>query len=203
VTPSGPLLTPLVTRPPALEPPATPVFGPSAPALPAIVFPELPFPPEPAPPPGSRGAEADLAPPLRPRDAAAEPDPFDPVVTPRSELPDPGAHARRLVLAALEAISGRRSVQQLRPHLTEGAYQRLISRVHQEAGRARYAAVARTGRRPVSRTRLHVGRAIVCEPADGIVEATVLIRLGSRTRAVAVRLEGLDGRWRCPVLALL
>lgn len=222
--PSG-LLTPLVTRPPALEPPATAMFRRAEPGSRAIVFPELPFPPDPASAPG-------------PRLAVAEADPFAPTATSRSALPDPAVHARRLVLAALEAIYGRRPVQQLMPHLTDAAYRRLISRlqharhtptagagrrpaagavtsapaasaaVHATNGvgpgpRARGHAVLRADRRGASRTRIHVGRAIVCEPADGVAEATVLARWGGRTRAVAVRLEGIDGRWRCPVLAIL
>jgi hypothetical protein len=107
------------------------------------------------------------------------------------------------------------------PLLTEGAYQHLIQRLH----RARTNAAERDGpgrkpgavtvlgptprtpgspdHRAASRTRIHVGRAVICEPADGIVEATVLARWGARTVAVAVRLEGFDGRWRCPVLAIL
>jgi hypothetical protein len=40
-------------------------------------------------------------------------------------------------------------------------------------------------------------------PADGIVEAVVVVRGPARTRALAVRLEGMDGRWRATSLALL
>ena len=235
--PPGALVRPRVTRPPALEPPAVPVFRRPEPTSHAIVFPELPFPPDPASAPG-------------PRFAVAEPDPFTPAMTSRSALPDPARHARRLVQAALEALGGRRPVQQLMPHLTEAAYQRLTNRlelarlnmvggpvagpsvgsmatlttspttrpvrdappfraaVNATSGvgpgpRARGTAVPRGDRHGVGRTRIHVGRAIICEPADGIAEATVLARWDGRTRAVAVRLEGIDGRWRCPVLAIL
>ena len=226
--PTG-LLTPRVTRPPALEPRAAAMFRRTEPGSRALVFPELPFPPDPATAPG-------------PRLAVAEPDSFAPAATSRSALPDPAAHARRLVLAALEAIYGRRPIQQLMPHLTEAAYRRLTSRLQHarhtpaagsaaRAGRgsaagaganaatgsaavnatngvgpgprARGTAVLRADRRGANRTRIHVGRAIVCEPADGVAEATVLARWGGRTRAVAIRLEGIDGRWRCPVLAIL
>jgi hypothetical protein len=40
-------------------------------------------------------------------------------------------------------------------------------------------------------------------PADGIVEGVVIVRGPARTRAVAMRLEGMDGRWRTTSLALL
>lgn len=37
----------------------------------------------------------------------------------------------------------------------------------------------------------------IAEPADGVVEVAAVIQTGTRFRAVAARLEGLDGRWRC------
>jgi hypothetical protein len=40
-------------------------------------------------------------------------------------------------------------------------------------------------------------------PADGVVEAVVIVRGPARTRAVALRLEGMDRRWRATPLALL
>jgi hypothetical protein len=43
----------------------------------------------------------------------------------------------------------------------------------------------------------------VSEPADGVVEATLIVQTPGRARAVAVRLEGLDRRWRATSLAIL
>jgi hypothetical protein len=43
----------------------------------------------------------------------------------------------------------------------------------------------------------------VTQPADGVVEACTVFRLGRRTRALALRMEGLDGRWRCTALRLV
>jgi hypothetical protein len=37
----------------------------------------------------------------------------------------------------------------------------------------------------------------VCEPVDGVAEVAAVISQGGRCRAVAARLEGVDGRWRC------
>jgi len=37
----------------------------------------------------------------------------------------------------------------------------------------------------------------VCEPADGVAELSAVVQAGARFRAIAARLEGLDGRWRC------
>lgn len=43
----------------------------------------------------------------------------------------------------------------------------------------------------------------VSEPADGVAEVSAVVRHGARTRAVALRLEGMDGRWQCTVLSVL
>ena len=43
----------------------------------------------------------------------------------------------------------------------------------------------------------------VTEPLDGISETTVTIRYGDRLRVVAIRFEGLDGRWLCTALTLI
>ncbi|MFI5955266.1 Rv3235 family protein [Cryptosporangium sp. NPDC051539] len=176
---------PVIIRPPALEPPAVALLRPSAAHI-RSAPPELPFPP---------GRDR------RSRSAGVS---FGPQATPSDALPDPSAHARGLVLALLEVLSGRRPVQQLRPHLTEEAFQRLAGRLQRAratAGAVAPATTVRRNRRP--RTRIQIGRTRLCEPADGIAEITVLADVGSRTRAVAVRLEGLDGRWRCPVLTIL
>ncbi|SHN47813.1 Rv3235 family protein [Cryptosporangium aurantiacum] len=173
---------PVVCRPPALEPPAVSLVRPPTVQVRATVPPELPF--------------AIDRPPERPPEVS-----FGPQATPRHALPDPAAHARALVLALLEVLSGRRPERQLRAHLTEEAYERLSGRLHR--ARARAAAGTATIPGPAARTRIHIGRTLVCEPADGVAEVTVLAKVGTRTRAIAVRLEGLDGRWRCPVLTIL
>lgn len=43
----------------------------------------------------------------------------------------------------------------------------------------------------------------ITQPLDGICEATITVRFGDRLRVVAIRLEGLDGRWLCTCLALI
>ena len=51
--------------------------------------------------------------------------------------------------------------------------------------------------RPVIRS-LHLS-----EPGDGVVEACSLVHDGTRGRAIALRLEGIDGRWVCTALDVL
>jgi len=48
-----------------------------------------------------------------------------------------------------------------------------------------------------------MGSIRLCEPRDGAVEAVVIVRGRARTRAVAVRLEGLDKRWRATAINVL
>jgi hypothetical protein len=42
----------------------------------------------------------------------------------------------------------------------------------------------------------------VSEPADGVAEIAAVIRRGPRFHAVAARLEGIDGQWRCVQLQI-
>ena len=101
------------------------------------------------------------------------------------ELPEPTVLARRLVIGVIETATGRRSASQLRHH-TSPTVQAGLAR---DAGR-----ISRLGsaRRPATLHSLHV-----TEPADGVAEVAAVLRVGDRFRALALRLEGLDGRWRC------
>jgi hypothetical protein len=42
----------------------------------------------------------------------------------------------------------------------------------------------------------------VCEPVDGVAEISAVARRSGRAHAVAARLEGLDGRWRCTAVQI-
>lgn len=90
-----------------------------------------------------------------------------------------------------------REVEQLARWVTEDAFRKLVVRSNL-AARARSARGV-SAKRPVH-TILSVRHS---EPADGVVEAVVVVTSPARTRAVAVRLEGMDGRWRATSLALL
>jgi len=52
------------------------------------------------------------------------------------------------------------------------------------------------------RRRAQVRSLRVTEPADGVIEAAVLVVGAGRPLPMALRLEGLDGRWQCTVLEL-
>ena len=105
---------------------------------------------------------------------------FDVVRTARAELPAPGPRAGVLVGAIMETLTGRRPVTQLVRWLTTDVYEEL--EVNIDADRSRVWA----GR---------LRRLIVSEPADGVAEVTAVVERGPRTRALALRMEGRDGRW--------
>jgi hypothetical protein len=69
----------------------------------------------------------------------------------------------------------------------------------------RPAASARVGgTRDVAPTRLaEVVRSVrVSEPTDGVAEVCAIVQQGPRCRAIALRLEGIDGRWQCTALQI-
>jgi hypothetical protein len=115
------------------------------------------------------------------------------IPTPRADLPDPGPWVGQLVQAVLEVLAQERPRQQLVRWLTPRVYSELSTQV-----------LAAT-RRPQAgqRTRPAVTSVHLFEPADGVVEASAVVVGGRRARALALRLEGWDGRWRCTQLALL
>lgn len=122
---------------------------------------------------------------------------FAPQRTSTDQLPDPEIFLRNLTRGVLEVFSGVREVEQLARWVTEDAFRKLVVRSNLSA-RARSARGV-PAKRP-AHTILSVRHS---EPADGVVEAVVIVASPARTRAVAVRLEGMDGRWRATSLALL
>ena len=133
------------------------------------------------PPPGPR-------PRLDQPPATGTPD-FGPTRSRRSELPDPQAVGKRLVTLTLEAFAGRRPVAQLKPLVSPGLFTALSER-----RRPRWCS---EGTAP-----LLVGAVRVCEPVDGVAEVSAVVHRGGRAHAVAARLEGIDGRWRCTALQI-
>jgi hypothetical protein len=114
-----------------------------------------------------------------------------PVRTPRSELPPPRAFGARLVQHLTEATSGERPLVQLAPYLSHTVYQRL---------ERHFATTLRTGATTDSRANVRSVR--VCEPVDGVAELAAVVRRGGRMAAIALRLEGVNGRWQCTALQM-
>lgn len=113
------------------------------------------------------------------------------------ELPEPEPLLRNLTIGVMEVLAGVREVDQLARWLGEDAFRALVTRANLSA-RARSARGV-----PAARPTHRILTIRYCSPADGIVEAVVIVAGPARTRAVALRLEGWDGRWRATSLALL
>ncbi|TXH41940.1 MAG: 3-hydroxyacyl-CoA dehydrogenase [Actinobacteria bacterium] len=99
-------------------------------------------------------------------------------------LGDPEHATRAITLAVLEVLAGRRPARQLNKWVSN-------------AVAARVRAQATVGSGPVGRRPPRVGSVHCQQPIDGIVESTLIVWEEGRCRAIAVRLEGLDGRWQC------
>jgi hypothetical protein len=122
---------------------------------------------------------------------------FGPQPVSRQELPDPRPLLENLTRCVIEIIAGARDLEQIARWVDDGVYTRLLKRVVVSA-QARQAA-----RRPAVRPVFTLGPVSLCEPRDGVVEAVVIVHGRARTRAVAIRLEGLDRRWRATAIHVL
>lgn len=122
---------------------------------------------------------------------------FAPQPTPASELPDPAPLLRSLTTGALEVLAGVREVEQLARWFSEDAYRSLVIRANLSA-RARSARGAAPTRPTFTILSLRHSA-----PAESVVEAVIVVAGPGRARAVAIRLEGLDRRWRATSLAIL
>lgn len=122
---------------------------------------------------------------------------FAPQPTSASELPDPVPLLRSLTNGSLEVLAGVREVDQLARWFSEEAFRALVIRANlsARARSARDSAPARPSFRILSIR--------VSMPVDNVVEAVSVVEGPGRTRAMAIRLEGLDSRWRATSLAIL
>jgi hypothetical protein len=117
--------------------------------------------------------------------------------SPRSALPGPAPLLENLTRCIIEILAGARDLEQISRWVTDDVYRHLLKRVVLSA-RARQA----KGRVP-ARPTFSIGSVSIFEPRDGIVEAVIIVRGRARVRAVAIRLEGLDSRWRATTINVL
>ena len=117
-------------------------------------------------------------------DAELDENEFSRQPTNRELLPEPNIWIEKFTQGAFEVMAGRRNGAQFARWTNRAVYFYLQHR---------------NGLFNVAPKIHHVH---ICEPADGIAEATVTVRLGDRLKAAALRFEGLDGRWICTSLML-
>lgn len=117
--------------------------------------------------------------------------------TSTADLPDPEPLLENLTRCVIEVLAGARDLEQIARWLTDDVYRHLLKRVvlSQRARQAK-------GIVP-TRPAFTIGSTTVCEPRDGVVESVVIVHNRARTRAVALRLEGLDRRWRATAINVL
>ncbi len=147
----------------------------SEPVLPPLRL--VPEPSEPAPAGESGGAPDEGA----PCDEMC----FDPVRTPRVELPALGRYAATLTRLLLEVLAGDRPVRQMTRCATPAVCDEVEVLVNPRASRP-WAGSLR--------------RLVICEPMPGVAEVTAVVTQGLRTIGLALRLEGVDGRWQLTAL---
>ena len=117
--------------------------------------------------------------PVAPRVGPSHPEDFDAQPTSRVDLPDARQWSMRIVHALVEVVNGRRPASQLTRWLTP----EVLSQVQ--------GLITRT---PMPT--LHVRSINVHETDDGVAELSAVFGTQNRIYAMALRLEGLDGRWR-------
>jgi len=103
--------------------------------------------------------------------------------TSTQQLPPARRAATALSRALIEILTGMRPASQLSAHCTPPVFAALLDR----------APLPGSGLARLQSTH-------VCEPTDGVAEVAAVYRRGPRTRAIAFRLAGLDGRWRITAL---
>lgn len=121
--------------------------------------------------------------------AASDEQVFGSQPTRRSDLPDPRPWAGHIAQAIVEVMVGARPAPQLLRWTTSEVYAVVAHRAY-----------VSTRRGVVTARRATVRSIHICEPADGVAEASAVVVDGTRVRALAMRLVGLDGRWRVEAL---
>ena len=109
-------------------------------------------------------------------------------------LPESRSWATQFVQAAVEVTAGIRPAAQLLRWTSPEVHTVLVRRAALSARVER----SRSG----ARRRATVRGVRVCHPCDGVCEASAVVIDRGRVRAVALRMEGFDGRWRVTALEL-
>lgn len=117
--------------------------------------------------------------------------------TMRHELPDPMPLVENLGRSVMEILAGARELDQVARWVSDDVYRNLQTRV---LASARARAVKKLA---AYRPTFTLGRTIVTFPVDDACEAVVIVHGRARTRSIAIRLQGLDGRWRATAIHVL
>lgn len=116
----------------------------------------------------------------------ADEDDFGPRPTATRDLPPAKDWGRRLVQVVVEVMCGQRPPTQLLRWTAQNVYDEVLA---QTLPRPRPGS-------PAPRRRSRISSVRVCEPVDGVAELSAVVRGQHRVQALALRLEGRDGRWQ-------
>ena len=107
-----------------------------------------------------------------------------------AELADPSAWAAHIAQAIVDTLFGTRPIQQLLRWTDAAVYHALVTALSDNSP-------APGAPRPAVR------RIRISTPAAKVAEVSVLIQMGLRYRAAAMRLEVVGPHWRCTAFDLL
>mgnify|MGYP003347849198 FL=1 len=113
------------------------------------------------------------------------PDPeFLPQPTPISELPDITSWVKRYVISVVEIWGSKRPAMQLARWSHRRVFKQLVAPSSQTAG-------------------AKIRKIYLSQPIEGVIEATVTLKITDRVRSLSLRFEGVDKRWLCTELILI
>ena len=113
------------------------------------------------------------------------------------DLPPSGPLLENLTRCVIEILVGARELDQIARWVSDDVYRHLLKRVVLSA-RAR-----RAKGQSVTRPVFTIGTVTSFSPRDGVIEAVIVVHGRARARTVAIRLEGLDRRWRATAINVL
>ncbi|MFT6973861.1 MAG: hypothetical protein ACJAV4_001098 [Pontimonas sp.] len=116
------------------------------------------------------------------------------------DLPSAKMFALNLTHRAVEVLHGSREPGQIARWVTEDVFLSIQRYVNAEVRRRSYLPAAARIQKAPKFTLSHMH---LYSPRDGVVEVCVLVRQAHRSRTAALRIEGIDSRWRATAFALL
>lgn len=122
---------------------------------------------------------------------------YEPTAEEIAALPDPTPLLSALAACVVEVLAGVRSPDQIAALVSDQVYEKLRARV---AARAQLNA---TSGRPRLAPKFAVRKVHQESPKPGIIESVVLLSSAARTRAVTIRLEPINKRWRATNINVL
>jgi hypothetical protein len=102
-----------------------------------------------------------------------------------TDLPDINEWSESFIITIIEIWSGRRGVMQLANNCHRSVINKLIKQGKELDNSCR------------------IRKIYLNQPIEGVIEATVTLRIKERVRSLILRFEGVDKRWVCTELNLL